>query len=413
MNKEAYSNGMPLPSLSNSYRRRAPFGRIGVYIRTLWAGLLCAGMANAATVSQGGGQADAEHVVWTFAVSGDSRNCGNVVMPAIAASVKKEGAAFYWHLGDFRAIYKFDEDYVAERNIKRDGNEPTVSGYLSSAWDDFIDHQVKPFGATPVYLAPGNHETIPPKTHDDVLRKFSAHFDSPELKQQRLSDNPLALNPVAYYHWVKDGIDFISLDNSVNYSVDEAQLNWLLSIVRRDELDDSIATIVVGMHEALPDSLSASHSMCSSDDGRRSGRTIYRALVHATQAQSHKNVYVLASHSHFYLENIYNTNYWKAPANGGVVLPGWVVGTAGAVRYKLPPDLPAGTKSLEHVYGYLLGSVASDHSITFAFQELKESDLQAADSGNYTPDFVHWCATQNPLPSEMQWDNGDDPCKEK
>jgi hypothetical protein len=45
---------------------------------------------------------------WTFAVSGDSRNCGDVVMPAIAAGVHQDQAAFYWHLGDFRAIYDFD-----------------------------------------------------------------------------------------------------------------------------------------------------------------------------------------------------------------------------------------------------------------------------------------------------------------
>ena len=47
---------------------------------------------------------------WKFAISGDSRNCGDIVMPAIAESVLKEGASFYWHLGDYRAIYIFDED---------------------------------------------------------------------------------------------------------------------------------------------------------------------------------------------------------------------------------------------------------------------------------------------------------------
>jgi hypothetical protein len=48
---------------------------------------------------------------WKFAVSGDSRNCGDVVMPSIAASAVKNKAAFYWHLGDLRAIYGVDEDY--------------------------------------------------------------------------------------------------------------------------------------------------------------------------------------------------------------------------------------------------------------------------------------------------------------
>jgi len=48
---------------------------------------------------------------WNFAASGDSRNCGDIVVPSIAASAKKNKAAFYWHLGDLRAIYGIDEDY--------------------------------------------------------------------------------------------------------------------------------------------------------------------------------------------------------------------------------------------------------------------------------------------------------------
>src|SRR5580658_3918828 len=54
--------------------------------------------------------ASASNTSWTFAVSGDSRDCGDVVMPAIAAGVQKHGAQFYWHLGDLRKIYDFDED---------------------------------------------------------------------------------------------------------------------------------------------------------------------------------------------------------------------------------------------------------------------------------------------------------------
>ncbi len=48
----------------------------------------------------------AQSGVWHFAVSGDSRNCGDVVMPAIAKSAAANQAAFYWHAGDFRAIYR-------------------------------------------------------------------------------------------------------------------------------------------------------------------------------------------------------------------------------------------------------------------------------------------------------------------
>src|SRR5215475_3906105 len=47
---------------------------------------------------------------WHFVVSGDSRNCGDVVMPAIAEAASRHQASFYLHLGDFRAIYDFDQD---------------------------------------------------------------------------------------------------------------------------------------------------------------------------------------------------------------------------------------------------------------------------------------------------------------
>ncbi len=47
---------------------------------------------------------------WRFIVSGDSRNCGDIVMPAIAAHSTRFAPSFYWHLGDLRAIYAIDED---------------------------------------------------------------------------------------------------------------------------------------------------------------------------------------------------------------------------------------------------------------------------------------------------------------
>ena len=34
-------------------------------------------------------------------------------MPAVAAGVKRDNAAFYWHLGDYRAIYmRLGVDYL-------------------------------------------------------------------------------------------------------------------------------------------------------------------------------------------------------------------------------------------------------------------------------------------------------------
>ena len=55
---------------------------------------------------------------WRFIVSGDSRNCGDIVMPAIASHSAQFTPNFYWHLGDLRATYKIDEDMAFEAQIK-------------------------------------------------------------------------------------------------------------------------------------------------------------------------------------------------------------------------------------------------------------------------------------------------------
>src|SRR5271166_4122515 len=76
--------------------------------------------------------------VWRFAVSGDSRNCGDVVMPAIARSVlPQQNVAFYWHLGDFRLMSDIDEDMR-----HRYGDRLTVADYWRDAWGDFLANQI-------------------------------------------------------------------------------------------------------------------------------------------------------------------------------------------------------------------------------------------------------------------------------
>src|SRR5260370_25995337 len=43
---------------------------------------------------------------WRFVVSGDSRNCGDVVMPAIAAQgIERYQPSFYCHFVDLRPIH--------------------------------------------------------------------------------------------------------------------------------------------------------------------------------------------------------------------------------------------------------------------------------------------------------------------
>jgi hypothetical protein len=84
--------------------------------------------------------------------------------------------------------------------------------------------------------------------------------------------------------------------------------------------------------------------------GHRSGRRPKPCLV-LKQKAAGKNIYVLASHSHFFMDGIFNTPYWNG--NGGV-LEGWIVGAAGAVRYRLPAEANMAKEAMTDVYGYLL-----------------------------------------------------------
>jgi len=327
------------------------------------------------------------HGAWRFAVSGDSRNCGDIVMPAIAAGVKRDNADFYWHLGDYRAIYMVDEDY------QRIHPGTTIIDYETNAWPDFIKHQLAPFGDLPVFLAMGNHETIPPKTRADYIPQFADWLDTAVLQKQRLADDPKDHQLKTYYHWVDRGIDFITLDNSTPEQLDDAQLKWFLKVLKRDQDNDTIRTVVLGMHASLPDSLSTGHSMNDSAQQQASGRQVYAALLDFRN-KTHKNVYVLASHSHFVMDNIYA----DACHPGDQVLPGWIIGTAGAVRYRLPVEHSSAKIAMTDVYGYLLAAVADDGTIQFEFKQVNQSDVPADTVNEFTPDGVKWCFEQNKSP---------------
>jgi hypothetical protein len=326
---------------------------------------------------------------WKFAVSGDSRNCGDIVMPAIASGVLASRSEFYWHLGDFRAIYTFDEDMVPPAKLTLSTKPLSIIDYETGAWGDFIAHQLAPFGAIPVMLVPGNHETIPPASREHYLLQFADWLGTPALRAQRLADDPEDHKLRAYYHWINRNIDFIALDNASADQFDAAQLKWFHSVVNRDEKSTTVQTLVVGMHAALPGSVGESHSMGNWAQGEKSGREVYEALWHA-QSAAHKKVYVLASHSHFFLEDVFRTDAWK-----GKVLPGWIVGTAGAVRYRLPADAVPGPKAMTDVYGYLVGTAAADGSIAFSFQQVQAADLLRASQGKYPESLVRWCVDEN------------------
>ena len=348
------------------------------------AALLISGFARAARA-----QTATNPSTWSFAVSGDSRNCGDVVMPAIAAGVLKDNASFYWHLGDFRKNSDFDEDIQHQpENI---AHPLSISRYQQIVWDDFIQSQLRPFGTLPVFLGIGNHETVWPHTRDMYLVQFADWLDTPVLRKQRLSDDANAHKLTTYYHWIQDGVDFITLDNAVNSEFDEPQMVWFEKILQLDDANPRTHSIVVGMHEPPPDSIAANHAMDATPAGIVTGRRVYADLLQAQNA-AHKHVYMISSHQHFYMAGIFNTEYWRT--HGGV-LPGWIVGSAGAVRYALPPDHAGATAAETRVYGYLLGTVKPGGEIDFAYRHINESDVPAYVLDKYKQEFVHWCFTEN------------------
>jgi hypothetical protein len=327
---------------------------------------------------------------WRFVASGDSRNCGDVVMPGIAETAKKNQAAFYWHLGDLRLTTGFDEDIQHQpEHMKK---PLSIFEYENIAWPDFIDSQIAPFGSIPFFVGIGNHETVPPlKTREDFVLQFADWLDAPMLREQRLRDDPADHRIKTYFHWIDRGVAFYFLDSASAEQFDGAQLGWFERTLAKDLANPAVTTIVTGMHKALPESISAGHSMNESPAGTESGRRVYADLLRA-QNDSHKRVYVLASHSHYYMDGIFNTEYWKH--NGGV-LPGWIVGTAGAVRYALPPNTSDAHGALTNVYGSLVGTVQPSGEIKFEFEKLAETDIPEQVTARYGHEFVHWCFAEN------------------
>jgi len=307
-------------------------------------------------------------------------------MPAIAAHSAQFAPSFYWHLGDLRAIYKIDEDmaFAAANN----GQVLACDVYERRAWNDFVENQIAPFGGVNFYVGIGNHEVMSPKTEDAFKRQFADWLDQPTLQRQRLKDKE-PVQPEPYFHWVQGGVDFIYLDNAANIFSDD-QLTWLAHRLESAKGNPEVKSVVIGMHEALPCSIANAHSMGDNDVARRSGEKAYKAIA-SFRDESRKPVYVLASHSHFYMENIFDTP--KLKENGAKPLPGWIVGTAGAVRYKLPDGAPPSAKT--DTYGYLLGTVSPEGTIRFSFEEVGESDVPQNVRQRYPATLVPWCFAHN------------------
>jgi Calcineurin-like phosphoesterase len=374
------------------------FAMLAVSCRVSMCSVFCAAVVSALLAGFGGVQSMAQSVSqlpagsWRFIVSGDSRNCGDIVMPAIAEHSAQFAPKFYWHLGDLRAIYKIDEDIAFSR--ANEGRTLSCTTYHRLAWSDFISNQIGAFGDLPFYLGIGNHEDILPKNEDAFRREFFDWLDQPTLRQQRELDKEPA-EPEPYYHWIEGGVDFINLDNASD-CFSPAQMLWLTHRLEAAKTNPAVKSIVVGMHEALPESFASNHSMGDKPDepdSYETGHKVYEALAEFSNT---KPVYVLASHSHYYMENIFSTP--KLTANGAKPLPGWIVGTAGAQRYAHPSEIPAApAKTIVDTYGYLMGTVDEKGKIDFSFQEIQESDVPQYVRQRYTDKAVPWCFEHNSL----------------
>ncbi len=329
--------------------------------------------------------------VWTFAISGDSRNCGDIVMPAIAADAAKNNSQFYWHLGDMRAMYDFDVDITRRPDRLASGKSLSIVDYQNSAWQDFIDNEVVPFGNMPVYLGIGNHELVPPKTRADFVIQFADWLDTPVLRDQRLKDEPTDRKLKTHFHWIQGGVDFIYLDNASADQFDSAQMKWFEAVLKRAQGNPAVKTVVLGTHAALPYSLSFHHSMNDYPQQEQTGLRVYADLL-KFQNESKKHVYVVSSHQHFYMAGVYNTQYWR---DHGGVIPGWIVGTAGAFRYNLPPESAQASEAKKFTYGYLLATVHEDGIVDFQFRELKQQDIPQTTATKFGAELVQYCFAEN------------------
>src|SRR5258708_16173644 len=187
---------------------------------------------------------------WRFLASGDSRNCGDVVMPGIAETAKNNQAVFYWHLGDLRLTTNFDEDIAHQPEHM--AKPLTITEYGNIEWADYIESQISPFGAIPFFLGIGNHETVPPyKTREEFLLQFADWLDSPVLRAQRLKDDPKDYRMKTYFHWIDRGVAFYYLDSATAEQFDAAQLRWFERTLAKYLADPAAPTIVAGMHKAL------------------------------------------------------------------------------------------------------------------------------------------------------------------
>jgi len=348
---------------------------------------------------------------WYFAISGDSRDCGDLIMPKIAQDIAANAAAtpvaFFWHLGDFRRLYDIDCDMLTRKYPSYDCRErkqplgvDDMNEYLNSAWGDFVDRQIASFGQTKVFLGIGNHELVAGRTRLEFARAFQKWLTQEPLHGQRRADAKRGLSSTegdTSYHFVLRGVDFIFLDNADDRAFTAEQIGWLSGVLAADAEDPLVRTIIVSVHEPLPYSTGRMHAMDVSCQGRCSGQQVYDMLFRAQNLsappEKQKRVLVFASHLHYFEENIYDT-----PEHLGQVLPGLAVGTGGAEQ-----------KGSTIRYGYVLVEVRPDGSLGTQFKEVTRDSPPLA-SGPGADTLTEFCFSLNKSPITWRQSAGACPC---
>jgi len=163
-------------------------------------------------------------------------------------------------------------------------------------------------------------------------------------------------------------------------------------VLEKDEAP-GIHAVVAAMHAALPHSIASDHAM-DETPGCESGEKAYEQLAQFWK-KTKKPVYLLASHAHYFAKDLYNTPAWQH--SGYDVLPGWIIGTAGAERRRLPAGIKDDDIHGSSHYGYLLAKVRGTGpdagTVTFEFKPIAE--IPAPYKDNFTVGLVDWCFKEN------------------
>ena len=84
----------------------------------------------------------------------------------------------------------------------------------------------------------------------------------PSWKVDANYDGKASFGTQPFFHFIRNGVDFITLDNADYDEFSIGQMRWLRTVLNLDLAPDSgVKSIVVGMHEALPNSTSIDHGM--------------------------------------------------------------------------------------------------------------------------------------------------------